>query len=339
MEEMELQRQRQLEHQNWMMQPAPSRPTAAERDFKSMSTQQLEEEFARRGLQAPGSNEKKKHKNKMPIRDQMIDTLCQAAEIDAVEDAGAVGAPADDSIAIQSAMNAMRDGQVLRFPPGRYMVQHLVLPHSVNIMLAGPEQDINTKKGGHLKSASSNVSTAVLELIPGGRFIFSTAALPVISDEPDKPKEEKKQTVEEQIAEAKKVERRRELAAAGKLDEDSSEEEVDDTDSVCGGSEMRPGIEVVPGDGSTIDNRPVAADSVLRKRVRLKNLTLEGPPIDKPAFEPNIGGVKCEDTAMHKQAWQLKRDWLNKGGGNTAYPEDKVNGSKLSSGESSQNPS
>lgn len=315
----------------WTMQPAPSRPTAAQRDFERMPTTQLVEEIERRGL--PKADDKK---NKAPVRDQMIETLATAAEIDAVVDAGAVGAPADDSLAIQTAMNAMKDGQVLRFPPGRYMVQHLILPHSVNITLAGPESDNkknNTKsaKGADHRGAGS---AAVLELIAGGRFIFSTAALPVVTDEPDEPKEAKKKTMEEQLAEAKENERKRELAASGMADEeeDSPVEEENDDDSVCDGSDMRPGIELIPGDGTTIDDRPRAADRVLRKRVLLRNLTLEGPPIDKPAVE-NIGGIRCLDTAMHKQAWQSKKTWQNKGGGNTAFPDDKVNGSKLSSGE------
>lgn len=318
------------------MQPAPSRPTAALRDFERMPTTKLVEELERCGLPVPKADDKK-NKNKAPVRDQMIETLATAAEIDAVVDAGAVGAPADDSLAIQTAMNAMKDGQVLRFPPGRYMVQHLVLPHSVNITLAGPGPDSsknNNKKA--TKGTDRGVgSSAVLELMAGGRFIFSTAALPVVADDDtDEPKEAKKKTMDEQLAEAKENERKRELAASGVADEeDSPEQEENDDDSICDGSEMRPGIDLMPGDGTSIDDRPRAADRVLRKRVLLRNLTLEGPPIDQPAVEPTIGGIRCEDTAMHKQAWQSKKVWQNKGGGNTAFPDDKVNGSKLSSGE------
>ena len=77
----------------------------------------------------------------------MIATLTASVEIDVVEDAGAVGdGVADDSLAIQSAMNAMRDGQVLRFPPGRYLVEHLTLPAGVDFTLAGPEADETGKK-------------------------------------------------------------------------------------------------------------------------------------------------------------------------------------------------
>jgi hypothetical protein len=64
-----------------------------------------------------------------------------------IEDAGVVGdMSGDDSMAIQSAMNAMRDGQVLRFPPGRYMVEHLTLPAGASITLAGPEPDDSSGK-------------------------------------------------------------------------------------------------------------------------------------------------------------------------------------------------
>ena len=333
---MEEQRKRE---QIWTMKPAPSRPTTAPRDFEKMPTVQLEEELERRGLSAAKADDKKQ-KNKPPAREQLIETLGAAAEIDAVAHAGALGAPADDSLAIQTAMNAMHDGQVLRFPPGRYMVQHLVLPHSVNITLAGPEVPDNNKKNDKkaTKGGRGAGSSAVLELIPGGRFILSTAALPVVADEDEdedaKPKEGKKKTVAEQLAEAKANERKRELAASGiEAEEDDAAGGNDDADSICGGSDMRPGIEIIPGDGKTIEDRPRAADSVLRKRVYLRNLTLEGPKMDKPASEPTVGGVRCEDTPMHKQAWQSKKNWQNKGGGNTAFPDDKVNGSKLSSGE------
>ena len=340
---MEEQRKQQELEQTWTMQPAPSRPTTAPRDFDEMPTVQLEEELEQRGLSTAAKPGDKKQKNNAPVREQLIETLGAAAEIDAVAHAGAVGAPADDSLAIQTAMNAMHDGQVLRFPPGRYMVQHLVLPHSVNITLAGPEEPDNTKKNNKKAAKGADRrgagSTAVLELIAGGRFIFSTAALPVVADEDEdedeKPKEAKQKSVAEQLAEAKENERKRELAASGMEDEeDDAAVANDDADSLCGGSDMRPGIEIIPGDGKSIEDRPRAAGSVLRKRVHLRNLTLEGPNIDKPAFGPTVGGVRCEDTPAHKQAWQSKKNWQNKGGGNTAFPDDKISGSKLSSGES-----
>ena len=68
------------------------------------------------------------------------------AEVDARADAGALGdGETDDSLAIQSALWAMRDGQTLRFPAGRYIVQNLVLPAGLSIALTGPEPEEGAK--------------------------------------------------------------------------------------------------------------------------------------------------------------------------------------------------
>jgi hypothetical protein len=325
---------KERKNQAWTMHLAPRRPALAPRDVERMPTQALHEECKQRGLPVPKPDDK--NKSKVPIRDRLIELLCADAEIDVIEDAGAVGdLSADDSLAIQSAMNAMRDGQVLRFPPGRYLVEHLTLPAGVSITLAGPEPDDSSGKKAkdrQKKAARGQGSAAVLQLKEDGRFIFSTAALPVIMDEPDKPQEQKKLSDAELMEQAKERERQRDIAAGKPVEEETAADDAGETDSVCGGSDLRPGIELLPGDGSTIDNRPVAAERVLRKYIHLRNLTLEGPHVDKPP-ETTIGGVRCEDTQMHKQAWQSKLTWQNKGGGNTAFPSDKLNGSKLSSGK------
>ena len=157
---------------------------------------------------------------------------------------------------------------------------------------------------------------------------MSTAALPVIRDDLEKKeKEVKKKTVAEQIAEANERERQRDMAEGKPVEEVVDTGPKEETDSVCGGD----GLETVPGDGSTIENLPQAAPKVLRKFAHLRHLTLEGPPLERPT-EVKVGGVKCQDTKTHKQAWTSKLAWQHKGGGNTAFPASTLNGSRLSSG-------
>lgn len=303
----------------WAMAPAPRRPGTNTRDIEAMTTPALREMCKARRL--PTGDAKKKQ----PARDQMIGTLIASVEIDVIEDAGAVGdGVADDSLAIQSAMNAMRDGQVLRFPPGRYLVEHLTLPAGVDFTLAGPEADGDDKKA----KARGRGILAVLQLKETGQFIFSTAALPVIRDDLEKKTEEKKEkTMAQLMEETKERERQRDMADGKEVEEVVDTGPKEDTDSVCGGD----GLETVPGDSSTIENLPTVAPKVLRKFARLRHLTLEGPPLERPA-EIKVGGIKCQDSNTQKQAWTSKLAWQHKGGGNTAFPASTLNGSRLSSG-------
>ena len=244
------------------------------------------------------------------------------AEVDARADAGALGdGETDDSLAIQSALWAMRDGQTLRFPAGRYIVQNLVLPAGLSIALTGPEPEEGAKK---------KPEPAVLQLKPDGKFILSTGALPIIEDEgekkdgPGKPK----QTAAQAAAAAREATRQRAVARGEAVEEaeDDGTAPTED-DSVCGGD----GMEIVPGADDTIDRRPQAAPSVLRKQALVRHLTLEGPPLP-PAPLVTPGGIRCEDTKEQKQAWADKLSWQQGGGGHSAFPETKLNGSRLSSG-------